>query len=164
MKRILTSLFLLAISFTLLAQSQNMKAEQAAIKDVIENESKHFWARDFQSWKKLWVHADYAVWLAASRDGIRQYQGWKAWSDNVKEFFAENPEPKTYIGEVTKTDYRFRIYGDGAWVSFVQDNEGTGTLETRILEKRNGKWRIAMAQIIHDANEDLVIEGPEGER
>lgn len=164
MKRILSSIFFLAISLTLTAQSKNLKAEQAAIRNVIENESKHFWARDYQSWKKLWVHSDYAIWIAASRDGVRQYDGWKAWSANVKEFFAENPEPMPYTGVVTKENYRFRVYGQGAWVSFVQNNKGTRTLETRILEKRNGQWKIAMVEIIHNVNEEGTIEGPDGDR
>ena len=166
MKRIISTLLFLAISLTLIGQSKNVKADKEAIKQVIENESRHFWARDFQSWKKLWVHSDYAVWIAASNDAIRQYDGWKAWSSNVKEFFAENPDPMPYDGKVTKEDYRFRIYRDGAWVSFIQNNKGTRTLETRIMEKKNGQWRIAMAQIIHDINESEEghIEGPSGDQ
>lgn len=151
---------LLCISIQVFAQqtaSQQQK-EETAIKTMIEMESRYFWARDFQNWKKAWVHADYAVWIAASRDGIRQYDGWKSWSDNVKTFFEENPDPIPYDENVTKTEYRFRIYGNGAWVSFIQVNSGTRTLETRIMEKHNGQWKIAMAEIIHDINETVVEE------
>lgn len=165
MIRYLTLSLLLCLGTQIFAQnnSNKNKAEEIAIKNTIEMESRHFWARDFQSWKKTWVHTDYAVWIAASRDGIRQYDGWKAWSTNVKNFFAENPDPLPYDGDVSKKDYRFRIYGNGAWVSFIQMNKGTRTLETRILEKRNGQWKIAMAEIIHDINKEMETE-PEGDR
>lgn len=164
MIRYLTLSLLVCLGTQIFAQNNNkQKAEETAIRNTIEMESRHFWARDFQAWKKTWVHADYSVWIAASRDGIRQYDGWKAWSANVKNFFAENPNPMPYDGDVSKKDYRFRIYGNGAWVSFTQDNKGTRTLETRILEKRNGQWKIAMAEIIHDINKETEEE-PEGDR
>ena len=122
---------------------------------VIEDESKHFWGRDLKNWKKCYVHEDYVTWAAATRDGVRQYNGWKSWYKEVKNLFKESPEPQPYDGIVKKYDYNFRIYDAGAWVSFKQEDNGTVTYETRILEKVNGEWKIALVQLFFDTNETI---------
>jgi len=132
-------------------QESKLNKEEMAIQETIENESKYFWARDFKKWKKQWVQAPYVIWTAASEAGVRQYHGWKAWEKEVMQLFEESPEPMPYDGVVEKKDYKFRIYGEGAWVSFTQQNENTTTYETRILEKKGGKWRIAAVQLFYDA-------------
>ena len=156
---IFSSLFLL-ISAALFSQNNKLSKEEAAIKKVIEKESAYFWARDYDNWKKTWVHEPYAIWTAATKDGVRQYYGWEAWSAEVQDFFEESPEALPYEGHVSKTNYSFRIYGKGAWVSFVQENEGTRTIETRIMEKQGNKWKIAMVELIFDANKEVgAVEG-----
>ena len=149
---IFAALFLL-VSLPITAQSSKTTKDEQAIKEVIENESKYFWGRDFKSWKKLYVHKPYVSWTAASRDGVRTYQGWTAWSEQVQSLFEESPDPMPYDGVVKKMNYQIQIYGSGAWVSFTQVNDGTKTMETRIMEKEKGKWKIAMVQLIYNANE-----------
>lgn len=137
------------------AQNQSLNAEEKAIKQVIENESKYFWGRDLKSWKKTYVHEPYVSWTSSSREGVTRYEGWKTWLTEVRALFEESPEPIPYNENVRKYNYVFRIYGDGAWVSFEQENNGVKTIETRILEKQNGGWKIAMVQLLFNANEDL---------
>ncbi len=144
-------------SLMLSAQEGKLTKDEAAIKAVIESESEYFWGRDFDKWAALYVHAPYVVWTASSKNGVRTYQGWESWKKEVKSLFESDPDPKPYEGVVTKYNYRFRIYKDGAWVSFDQMDNGTKTLETRIMEKENGKWKIAMVQVIYNANEPLGL-------
>lgn len=143
---------LLAPAF-LQSQSGALSKEEAAIMEVIEKESRYFWGRNFKKWKKQWVHEPYVVWSSSSRDGVRQYDGWATWSAQVQQLFEEDPEPIPYEGHVTKENYQFRIYGDGAWVRFEQVNEGTRTFENRIMEKQGRKWKIAAVQLFFDANQ-----------
>ena len=148
-------IFFLAININYgQAQKNSLSKEEATIKKVIENESKYFWARKLDKWKSTWVQEPYIVWTAATQDGVRQYKGWEAWLNQVEDFFKTSPEPMPYKKAVKKYDYKFRIYGNGAWVSFTQENEGTKTIETRIMEKINGEWKIAMVELIFDANQD----------
>lgn len=128
-------------------KEQTFKGEEAKIVEVIENESKHFWARDLKAWKKTWVHEDYVNWTAITEAGVRRYQGWDAWLAEVERFFKEDPDPIKYDGNVKKYNFKFRIYDDGAWVAFEQNDEGTVTYETRVMEKHKGKWKIAMVQL-----------------
>ncbi len=145
----------------LAAQQQALSAEERKIVDVIEDESKYFWNRNYEAWANLYVQEPYVVWTASTKDGVRRFDGWNAWRDEVKRYFAADPDPMPYNGVVYKYNYRFRIYKNGAWVSFEQMNDGTKTYETRILEKEKGNWKIAMVQLIYNANESetLVSEG-----
>lgn len=144
---------LIFTSASVSGQKQKASADEEAIRQVIEQESRYFWARDFKNWKKLWVHEPYAIWTAASNSGVAQHYGWEAWEKEVESLFAESPEPIPYDGDVKKSNYSFRIYGNGAWVTFVQDNKGTTTFESRIMEKQGGKWKIAAVQLFFNTND-----------
>lgn len=157
----ITALLIASSSFTF-GQKKASSSEEMAIKEVIEQESRTFWARDFKSWQKLWVHAPYTTWTSAANTGVRQYHGWDAWKEQVESLFAESPEPIPYDGDVEKYNYNFRIYGDGAWVTFEQSNKGATTSETRILEKHGGKWKIAAVQLLFNANQDEETPAEEG--
>lgn len=134
-------------------QKQKASAEEEKIKQLIEQESRYFWARDFKNWKKLWVHEPYIIWTAASNSGVNQHSGWEAWEKEVLSLFEESPEPIPYDGDVKKYNYHIRIYGGGAWATFEQDNKGTVTYESRILEKQGGKWKVAAVQLFFNTND-----------
>jgi hypothetical protein len=138
---------------------QKLSKEETAIRQVIESESKHFWGRNYQEWKKLYVHAPYVTRTISTKDGVRQLNGWDVWDEEVKELFDSSPNPQPYEGIVYKYNYRYRVYGNGAWVTFEQMNDGVKTLETRILEKENGQWKIAMVQVIFNVNELVTATG-----
>ncbi len=150
---IITALLMLSSSLVFSQKAKNSSSDVEEIKEVIENESRYFWARDFKNWKKQWVHEPYTIWTAASTNGIRQYYGWDAWEKEVKQLFKDSPDPMPYEGDVKKYEFTVRNYGDGAWVSFLQDNKGTVTYETRLMEKEKGKWKIAAVQLFFNPNE-----------
>ncbi len=147
----------------LTAQEREFSNEEKKIIQVIEDESKYFWARDFDAWSALYVHKPYVVWSASTQSGVRIFQGWDAWRNEVQKFFTSDPNAQPYEGVVYKYNYVFRIYKNGAWVAFQQMDNGTKTFETRILEKEGGKWKIAMVQLMYNANEedDSLAEGGE---
>lgn len=152
MKRSLLLLLALTSLLTgLYAQNRTkLSGEEQAIKDVIENESKYFWARDYKNWKKTWVQEDYILRTVATRDGVHQVVGWKDWNAEVRQLFEESPEPQEY--NVRKYDYTFHLFGNCAWVTFWQDT-GTLSRELRIMEKHKGKWQIAMLEAIYNSGE-----------
>jgi hypothetical protein len=151
----LTAILTLAAGQVYSQAKQKAASEEDAIREVIENESKYFWARDLKKWKSYYIQAPYTERTVASTDVVRRYYGWDEWYNEVQQLFKDSPDPVPYDGIVKKSNYNFRIYGNGAWVSFEQDNGGTKTLETRILEKEKGKWKIAMVHIVFGANRDL---------
>lgn len=155
-----TCLLLVSVAIPGVAQQTVLSKEEMAIKNVIESESKHFWGRDYEGWASLYVHAPYTSWTSATKDGVRHFTGWESWSNQVKELFQSDPKPQEYEGVVFKYNYKFRIYKNGAWVSFEQMNGGTKTLENRIMEKENGQWKIAMVEVVYNANEQMTGGAP----
>lgn len=159
--QILFTAGLLLVAVTLNGQSKAaaFTADEAAIKDVIENESKYFWGRDFKNWKKNWLQTDYIRWTVATKDGVRQLVGWDAWKQEVEKLFEQSPKPQPY-DHVKKSNYQFRIYGDGALVIFDQEAD-TKSRELRVLEKEKGKWKIVVVEAIYnfDGMEQLADVG-----
>lgn len=60
----------------------------------------------------------------------------------MKTFIEEHPEPEPVPTLVDDIDVR--LYENGAWVSYEQQDSLRGLKrETRLMEKVNGQWRIA---------------------
>ena len=134
-------------------QGPGLEGDQAAILEVIEGQAAAFWAKDFERWADTWVHAPYVRRLGWSEaGGVSSVEGWEAIGGRMKESMANNPNPNPTPAKLAREHLNFRIYGDAAWVTFDQRGVSTGeprfdmpglSHETRILEKHDGKWRVA---------------------
>jgi hypothetical protein len=130
-----------------------LEEEKAAILDVIERQAAAFWAKDFQRWADTWVHTPYIRRLGWSEvGGVSSVEGWEAIGARMKKSMADNPKPNLTPAKLARERLNFRIYGDVAWVTFEQHGVSTGeprfdmpglSYETRILEKHNGRWKVA---------------------
>jgi hypothetical protein len=130
----------------------NYEKEKEAILDVIENESKAFWKKDFEEYASFWVHEDYIRthgWWEAG--GVTVVSGWEERGKRTKSHMENSPEENSTATTVKRENINLRIYEDVAWMTFDQYGEDTGdptmdmpglSRETRILEKHNGKWKI----------------------
>jgi hypothetical protein len=130
-----------------------LEEEKAAILDVIERQAAAFWAKDFQRWADTWVHAPYIRRLGWSDPGgVSNLEGWETIGARMEKNMAENPKPNLTPAKLVRERLNFRIYADVAWVTFEQHGVSTGeprfdmpglSYETRILEKHDGRWKIA---------------------
>ncbi len=117
-----------------------LTSEEQAVKQVIEDETKYFNLRDYEKWSDCVAKDPMTVfsWTSPFRgeNGVFEAKGWKEVSTQTKAYLEKNPVnedlPKKY-------DYQFKVAGNMAYVNFL---EGNGTHETRVLEKRDGKWKI----------------------
>ena len=145
----------LAISESATAPNDDaaLEREKAAIVEVIERQAAAFWAKDFQRWADTWVHAPYIRRLGWSDSGgVVSVEGWDTIGARMKKSMADNPTPNATPAKLVRERLSFRIYGDVAWVTFEQHGVSTGeprfdmpglSHETRILEKHDGRWRVA---------------------
>jgi len=130
-----------------------LEEEKAAILEVVERQAAAFWAKDFQRWADTWVHAPHVRRLGWSEaGGVSSVEGWEAIGARMKKSMADNPKPNLTPAKLVRERLTFRIYPDVAWVTFEQHGVSTGesrfdmpglSYETRILEKHNGKWKVA---------------------
>ena len=130
----------------------DFEKEKAKIIDVIAKETESYYKQDFEGWKSNFLQSP----------EFRQYSYWDGWTEKVKfynGFAALEADKKKQFEEdrtiwkgsrETRENENFRITRDMAWYTFEQLSFEAGTdkflgksLETRILEKVNGEWKIA---------------------
>jgi hypothetical protein len=128
------------------------ESEKEAIRKVIALETESYYRQDFETWKSTYVDSPY----------FRSYGYWEGYDDKVRYFngfddleaakkkqFEENKTIWTGSTE-TRENENIRVSSDMAWYTFEQKSvskEGKflgKSLEVRVLEKHQGKWKIAM--------------------
>lgn len=118
--------------------------EKAQILDIINGETRAALGRDYEAWQSHWAHESYVTktYVNMVNGSGSETRGWDAVDDFVGTYIQEHPEPEPPPPPVTDADVR--LYGDGAWVSYEQDDADQGRKrESRLMEKINGAWKIA---------------------
>ena len=122
----------------------NPETEKAAILETLNNETKAAFQRDYQGWTEYWVQNEdiSKTYINFSDSSFSESVGWKEISGFVKTFIEEHPEPEP-VPELL-ADINVRLFENGAWVSYPQKDSVRGLKrETRLMEKKDGKWKIA---------------------
>lgn len=130
----------LCIFTSLVALGQN---DHEAIKAVIARETQSFMNVDRKNWTETWHQAPYSYWSYSDSTGTSFVEGWEALSKTFDEYFNTQKPSKA---KITNEWIDVRVYGNGAYVRFVQkvDDEidRDETSQMRVLEKKDGKWKV----------------------
>lgn len=130
----------------------DFEKEKAAIQAVIAKETESYYKQDFEAWKSTYLESP----------AFRKFGYWEGFPEKVtfNNGFESLKEEKKKQFEADATIWKgsteerlnenFRISQDMAWYTFEQLSYEKDTrkmlgrsLETRILEKQNGDWKIA---------------------
>ena len=120
------------------------ESETARILSVLNAETRDALRRDYPGWASHWVHAPYVAKTYVNvADGTgSEMLGWDQVDDFVRTYIETHPEPEPLPSPLVDADVR--LYGDGAWVSYVQQDADQGRKrEARLMEKVDGAWKIA---------------------
>jgi hypothetical protein len=148
MKRylVLTPILLFIFNTGLIAQKKN---DAAAIKALIERETKAFFEIDYKTWADSWAKTTYAFWSFADTTDVNSFSGWENIDKGFKEYFRTAKPSKA---EIERNWLDIKIFGNGAYARFTQhvkDNTSRKPqAEVRVLEKINGEWRIICVSVI----------------
>lgn len=128
-------------------QTAAIEQEKQSILKTLNDETKAAFQRDYDAWQEKWVHHPNItkIYLDFSDSTFSESVGWENIGQFVKTFMAQNPEPEPVPELLNAIDVRF--YGNGAWVTYEQQDSLRGLKrETRLMEKIDGKWKIAGMQ------------------
>lgn len=135
-----------------LAQEVDYNKEKTAIMNVIAKETESYYKEDFNAWKNTYVDTPYfrlyGYW-EGFEDKIKFYNGFNSLEEDKKEQFEQGNT--LWVGSrIERKDENVRIYPEVAWVTFEEytyeletDRLRGRSLQTRILEKKDGEWKIA---------------------
>ncbi|MEZ4772519.1 MAG: hypothetical protein R3D00_04990 [Bacteroidia bacterium] len=156
--KIIIPLFAICLLFTNCTQQQpgtptvDFEKEKAAIQAVIAKETESYYKQDFEAWKSTYLQSPafrkFCYWEGYPEKVIA-YVGFESLAAEKKKQFDAN-ETLWQGSTEERTNENFRITNDMAWYTFEQNSYEKDTraflgksLETRILEKENGEWKIA---------------------
>jgi hypothetical protein len=110
-------------------------------------------------------------WSYSDSTGTSFIEGWEGLTKNFDEYFrtqvsnrsidVAHQSSKLQIDRVWR---EFRVYGNGAFVQYIQKVKDNGinrdeTSQIRILEKKDGKWKIVcVGAIANYPTEEIVVE------
>lgn len=127
----------------------DVDAERAAILNVLNGETNAAFTRDYESWAGYWVKEPYVskTYMNFADSSLTETLGWEAVNGFLVDYFTAHPEPDPL--PVPLKDIDVRLYGEVAWVSYEQNDPARGRKrETRLMERVDGKWKIAGMQTI----------------
>ncbi len=135
------------------------KSEEETIRKVIESETAAITNLcDFEKWADHWWHEPYTFFSLTFPKwhvGLRGWSDIAAWGKQT----AANCTPNETISP--KYNYRFKIADGMAFVTFL---ENQGNESTRVLEKRNGQWKLIQMGVIGSAAYESLAQNQEMER
>ncbi len=152
---IVASLFLLAV---MSASAQDPK-EVAAIKAVLEKETQSFFNVNRKDWEDTWMKSPYSYWSYSDSTGTSFIEGWENIAKSFDEYFKTQVASRNIDVahssakvQIDRKWHDIRIYGNGAYVHYTQkvkDNIAHDeTSQIRVLEKKDGKWKVICVGVI----------------
>ena len=146
-KIILLSAFLLC---TTVLSAQKYSKDIAAIKVVIEKETKAFFEIDYATWQDQWAHTPYSFWSFADTTDVNFFSGWDEINKGFELYFKTSKPSKA---EIDREWISIQVYGKSAYVRFTQKVSDevisrSKQAEVRFLEKIAGQWKIVNVSVI----------------
>jgi hypothetical protein len=155
-----TTIFLLGVCFSLVnckpqkpeSDAINFEKEKLAIQAVIAKETESYYKQDYEAWKATYLQSTafrkFGYWEGYNEKVVSNI-GFESLAEEKKKQFDSN-ETLWQGSTEDRKDENFRISNNMAWYTFEQNSYEKDTrkflgksLETRILEKENGEWKIA---------------------
>lgn len=152
--KITKNLFLAGLlSIIILPLAAQDAKEVAAIKAVIEKETQSFFSVNRKDWEDSWLQTPYAYWSYSDSTGTSFIEGWPGIKKSFDEYFTTQKASRqidvahqSSAVKIDRTYQSVRVYGNGAYVRYTQhvkdDIDRDETSQVRILEKKDGKWKI----------------------
>jgi hypothetical protein len=126
---------------------------------AIEEETKCFFARNYECWAAHWSHKEYAYQAWNNSDGtVGVAAGWDAVNKQTGSYIKDNPVEGSSHPVVKRGNIQWKFYNDSLaymiWTQYNADRDGKAyhaSYETRLMEKTDNKWRILNVSAFWDS-------------
>ncbi|MBK8425158.1 MAG: hypothetical protein IPL27_03880 [Lewinellaceae bacterium] len=137
-------------------------SDEEAIRKLISNETEMWLDRNAEAWSASFVHEPYLTWTVTNGGDpgdVVTMRGWEALKGFMMNWFeGETAEfaKEMRKSKMTNDHWNIQIRGNVAFVAFEQRVENdekktkVSSTETRVCEKRDGAWKIAMQTTLAD--------------
>jgi hypothetical protein len=138
----------------------SVEDDTEAIKNVIAAETQSYIDKDFDAMDNTYVIAPFTTNINNVPEGtvniLRRYQ------KNIPQTITkEEIGNMVVISDVVRSDWNIQLRDDVAWAVFNQKVTAQGartpSIETRILEKVNGEWKISYTSTVVDYKEAVAL-------
>ena len=169
-KYCLLFVILMLLAGTACQEKVDIEKEKEAIIAVIEEETDATMNGDYERWANTYVQDETNVRLSANSESYNLIVGWEDLNSYFKEAF-NNMEEQSTAWKGGKTNYKIKVYGNAAWVmcdetmvnAEAEEAMEWKAIETRILEKIDGEWKIVFLSYVVTSTYDDDDEGEEVE-
>lgn len=139
-----TKLFALALLLMSAATFAQNKEDEAAIKAVLVGHTQAVMDRDAEKAVSYFANSPNTA-ISFQQPGSGYIRGYQAVTDIYRSHI--NADRKKKDEKLTTADYRFRIVGNTAFVTYIETDtapDGTAkrTHKVNYLEKENGQWKM----------------------
>lgn len=136
--------------------------EQDDIKQVIVDETNYWIDGNFDKWQAAFVQEPYLLWSVTNGGepgDVLTMRGWAALKTFMEGWFKNynaDAAKKMRRSDTTRDNWQIQIRGNVAYLSYNQHSVNADTkqvldsTETRVLERINGTWKIAMQSTLAD--------------
>ena len=153
---ILSALIIAAFAVTGCEKAFDIEKEKAAIIAVMEKETQTYIDRDFEGMFSTHIQDSTNIRLTAGADNYVFAEGWKDVSRHMTGDETEDDLGIDLHINVEKTNYRFKICPESAFVicnqkwtsAFDDDVIEIESIQVRYLEKVDGEWKISFVSFI----------------
>ncbi len=133
--------------FVNLSQAQNSLSpeDQSKIKQLIADETKAFYAKDYETWMILYRQTPQTYFAQYDKGQLIVKDGWDALSSWAITWFNDGKKGATPTFSREKTNFR-KVNPTYVWVTFKQvktlDGKKETSQELRIVELIKGEWKM----------------------
>lgn len=126
-------------------QPDQLKADEKAIKNIIESESSAYHQRNAGKAVSYWLKAPY-ISHDYTQKGLSYLRGYPTVPNAIRAYIKAHPELATDKTVYKNHDYLIHVNGNSAWATFITDATAGGkksqSYNARYVEKANGAWKL----------------------
>jgi hypothetical protein len=142
--------------------------EKSAILAALTAETEFFFKRDYEGWKKCYIHTDYAFQAWSNADGTFDAKvGWPEVDEKIGNYIRNNPVARGSAShpKVERRNMVWKFFTpEVVFMIWDQYNSDGGmkiynhSKETRIMEKQGGSWKVVSVASFWDYKNLIPVD------